>query len=469
MAQYKTPGVYVEETSNLAPSVAGVATAIPAFIGYTATTPTIEPVRISTMLEYETLFGPAPVCTVEVANKKVALKNKGFVMHDSLRLFFDNGGGVCYIVSLGEYPSAAVAAKGYKDAIDQLEAVDEVTLVSCPDLVLVAEDSVVMEVQQYMLKHCADMKDRFALLDIKDNDEKKFRDNIGINGLNYGAAYYPLLKSTYQAEIGFKDVIAYMKANGVTGLAEAEKLATGKYEKQVEGADGKKEKKEVDYTAEELAFKIKNMKAQLPEYDAYLAKLQDEACVITPSAAVAGAIVATDANVGVWQAPANISLASVLNVTKNINNNEQEGLNVDVNAGKSINAIRKFSGKGILIWGARTLDGNDNEWRYISVRRLFSYIEESVQKSTFWAVFQPNDENTWVKIKCQISNFLMGLWRDGALAGTTPEASYYVNVGRGITMSDDDINNGNLIVEIGVAAIRPAEFIVLRFSHKVQQ
>ena len=350
-----------------------------------------------------------------------------------------------------------------------MEAVDEVTLVSCPDLVLVAEDSVVMEVQQYMLKHCADMKDRFALLDIKDNDEKKFRDNIGINGLNYGAAYYPLLKSTYQAEIGFKDVIAYMKANGVTGLAEAEKLATGKYEKQVDGADGKKEKKEVDYTAEELAFKIKNMKAQLLEYDAYLAKLQDEACVITPSAAVAGAIVATDANVGVWQAPANISLASVLNVTKNINNNEQEGLNVDVNAGKSINAIRKFSGKGILIWGARTLDGNDNEWRYISVRRLFSYIEESVQKSTFWAVFQPNDENTWVKIKCQISNFLMGLWRDGALAGSTPEASYYVNVGRGITMSDDDINNGNLIVEIGIAAVRPAEFIVLRFSHKVQE
>ena len=156
-------------------------------------------------------------------------------------------------------------------------------------------------------------------------------------------------------------------------------------------------------------------------------------------------------------------------VTRPINDTIQSGLNIDETGGLSVNAIRVFTGKGTLIWGARTLDGNDNEWRYIPVRRLFNYIEESVQKSTAWAVFQPNDANTWVKIKCQISNFLTGLWREGALAGATPDEAYFVNVGLGITMTEDDIYNGNLKVEVGLAAVRPAEFIVLTFSHKVQE
>ena len=115
------------------------------------------------------------------------------------------------------------------------------------------------------------------------------------------------------------------------------------------------------------------------------------------------------------------------------------------------------------------MDGNSNEWKYIPVRRLFNYIEESVQKSTSWAVFQPNDANTWVKIQCQIENFLTSLWRDGALAGSTPDKAFYVKVGLNETMTSDDILNGNLIVEIGLAAVRPAEFIVLKFSHKVQE
>lgn len=144
-------------------------------------------------------------------------------------------------------------------------------------------------------------------------------------------------------------------------------------------------------------------------------------------------------------------------------------MNVDTTSGKSVNAIRFFTGKGILVWGARTLDGNSNEWRYVSVRRLFNYIEESVQKSTAWAVFQPNDSSTWMKIQCQIENFLTSLWREGALAGATPDKAFFVNVGLGVTMTADDIYNGNLIVEIGLAAVRPAEFIILQFSHKVQE
>ena len=155
-------------------------------------------------------------------------------------------------------------------------------------------------------------------------------------------------------------------------------------------------------------------------------------------------------------------------MSEDLTDDDQAKMNV-VSNGKSINAIRKFTGKGLLVWGARTLDGNSNEWKYIPVRRLFNYIEESVQKSTSWAVFQPNDANTWVKIQCQIENFLTNLWRDGALAGSTPDKAFYVKVGLNETMTSDDILNGNLIVEIGLAAVRPAEFIVLKFSHKVQE
>ena len=148
---------------------------------------------------------------------------------------------------------------------------------------------------------------------------------------------------------------------------------------------------------------------------------------------------------------------------------EQEGLNVDATSGKSINAIRHFSGKGTLVWGARTLAGNDNEWRYIPVRRLFIFIEESVKKATEFVVFEPNDANTWLRVKAMIENFLSKLWREGALAGATPNAAYFVKVGLGQTMTPLDILEGRMNVEIGLAAVRPAEFIILKFSHKLQE
>ena len=118
-----------------------------------------------------------------------------------------------------------------------------------------------------------------------------------------------------------------------------------------------------------------------------------------PSSAVAGIYARVDRERGVWKAPANVSLASVIGPTVKITNEEQEALNVDPTAGKSINAIRSFTGKGTLIWGARTLAGNDNEWRYVPVRRLFNLIEESIQKATAFVVFESNSAVTWLKVK----------------------------------------------------------------------
>jgi phage tail sheath protein FI len=147
----------------------------------------------------------------------------------------------------------------------------------------------------------------------------------------------------------------------------------------------------------------------------------------------------------------------------------QGKLNIDPVSGKSINCIRTFTGRGTLVWGARTLAGNDNEWRYVNVRRFFIMVEESCKRATEPFVFEPNDAGTWVKVQAMIENFLTTLWRQGALQGAKPEHAFYVSVGLGKTMSALDILEGRLIVEIGMAAVRPAEFIILRFMHKLPE
>jgi hypothetical protein len=190
---------------------------------------------------------------------------------------------------------------------------------------------------------------------------------------------------------------------------------------------------------------------------------------LPPSSAIAGVYARVDKDRGVWKAPANVSMNYVTNLSVKITNSDQEDLNVDVVAGKSINAIRAFTGKGILVWGARTLAGNDNEWRYVPVRRFFNMVEESVKKATSQFVFEPNDANTWVKVRAMIENFLILQWRAGALAGAKPEQAFYVRVGLGQTMTAEDILNGYMHIEIGMAVVRPAEFIVLKFSHKLQE
>lgn len=204
-------------------------------------------------------------------------------------------------------------------------------------------------------------------------------------------------------------------------------------------------------------------------YKNLVAKATELMNLLPPSGAIAGVYAAIDRDRGVWKAPANVSLNLVIGPAVKITHEQQASFNVDVNAGKSVNIIRTFAGKGTLVWGARTLAGNDNEWRYVNVRRFFNFVEESVKKATEQFVFEANDANTWVKIQAMIENFLTTLWRQGALQGVKPEHAFYVAVGLGKTMTALDILEGRLIVEIGMAAVRPAEFIILRFSHKMAE
>ncbi|GAB3899913.1 hypothetical protein GCM10028803_21880 [Larkinella knui] len=205
-----------------------------------------------------------------------------------------------------------------------------------------------------------------------------------------------------------------------------------------------------------------------PALKSILNTLKSSSSIVPPSGAVAGIYAYVDGTRGVWKAPANVSLSSVSGVTIELDDKKQESLN-DHPTGKSINAIRTFVGKGILVWGARTLDATSSEWRYVPVRRFYNLVEESARKACEHFVFEPNDANTWVKVRSMIENYLTTLWRQGALAGAKAEQAFYVRVGLKTTMTDVDINEGRMIVTIGMAPVRPAEFIILNFSQLMQQ
>jgi len=183
---------------------------------------------------------------------------------------------------------------------------------------------------------------------------------------------------------------------------------------------------------------------------------------VPPSGHMTGLYARVDNLRGVHKAPANETVAVITGLTDDINTREQDVLNP-----VGINALRTFPNRGIRVWGARTLSGTP-EWRYVNVRRLFIYIEESIRVGTQWVVFEPNNESLWALVRQAVTNFLDSVWRSGALEGTKQEEAFYVHCDRS-TMSEDDIANGRLIVEIGIAPTKPAEFVIFRFRQKTRE
>lgn len=181
--------------------------------------------------------------------------------------------------------------------------------------------------------------------------------------------------------------------------------------------------------------------------------------MVPPSGSVMGIYARSDNSRGVHKAPANEVVKGCTGLECQFNKGEQDILNP-----KGVNLIRSFPGQGIRVWGARTAS-SDGSWKYINVRRLFIYIEESIKANTNWAVFEPNDEVLWVRVQRTISVFLNNMWRNGSLAGSSPEEAFFVNIGRD-TMSQDDIDNGRLVCVIGIAPVKPAEFVIFRITQK---
>lgn len=548
MSNYLTPDVYTEEIPLLPPSVAGVSTAVPAFIGYTEKTlkssddESIRPIRISTLLEYKEIFGKAQSASfvVDVENKNVIKGVKvtppQSTLYHALDLYFKNGGGECYIISVGTYDdySDATAKDAFLDGLKALAKEDEPTLVMLGEAAKLPADDY-HEICTEALRQCNELKDRFCVFDTKkdDIDGSGFRNGIGINNLKYGAAYTPYIQTSLSYKYDDSDVIVKQltssedsafeveyegiritysgdnatspkfRVNGGTGttveitistnnllsiknvpdtgidvntILEAWALISDKKGFDIVAFDESGIVSQTSSPSSQDLIKngqSENLKSykedQSALYNKIVNQLAKEKMILPPSSAIAGVYATTDRERGVWKAPANVSLNAVNGPIVKITSSDQEKLNVDATAGKSINAIRSFVGKGTLVWGARTLAGNDNEWRYVSVRRLFNMIEESTKKASYFAVFEPNDPSTWLKVKAMIESFLYGIWQQGGLAGSTDEQAYFVNVGLGKTMTQQDVLEGRMIIEIGIAATRPAEFIILKFSHKLQE
>ena len=178
---------------------------------------------------------------------------------------------------------------------------------------------------------------------------------------------------------------------------------------------------------------------------------------VPPSGHVAGVFARVDAERGVHKAPANEEVRGVVGLATAIGHDLQEALN-----SRSVNAIRGFPGKGPRVWGARTLS-SDAQWKYVNVRRLLIFIERSIDVGTQWVVFEPNAEPTWKQVTGAASRFLLKVWRDGALLGSKPEQAFFVRCDH-TTMTQNDIDDGRLICVVGVAPVKPAEFIILRFA-----
>ena len=490
--QYATPGVYIEEKSAFSNSVVSVATAIPAFIGYTEKAIagrrdiTNTPMRITSMVEYLSYFGGAPVTTFTLDTdgdnySLTADEGTDYLLFRSLQLFFANGGGACYIVSVGGYGKGVNAAQliGAENGggITSLLKEQEPTLVVVPDAVLL-EESDCATVQQAMIKHCgADTRSRFAILDVwegykartllDDDVVDSARGAYGNNFLDFGASYYPWVNATVVGA----DQLSYQNISNSDSLVEVlnnevdENISAG----YVKAEKGDLIKEEIGKISEDDAnvTSVSNLlKAVSPIYNDILGQVRESLNVLPPSGAIAGIYALVDSSVGVFKAPANVSVSAVSGPTVNVTADEQENLNLPLN-GKAVNAIRPFVGKGTLVWGARTLDGNSGDWRYINVRRTMIMIEQSIKFACEPFVFRPNDANTWLSVRTMITNFLRNQWQVGALVGATESEAFFVDCGLGTTMTPQDVLDGYMKVTVKVAISRPAEFIVITFEQKM--
>ncbi|AKH65179.1 MULTISPECIES: phage tail sheath C-terminal domain-containing protein [Photorhabdus] len=428
-ATYATPGVYIEEDASLSLSINTSPTAIPVFIGKFFKKDGSQPakgscIRIANWLDFTSQFSLSPAVSVQATGDGDEKTYTATVTATSLSAFavqhyFNNGGGVCYLLPLVETVPDEVT-KELETLPDLIEKQQEITLLVCPETNTALKQKVYDAVNS-LLK---DKVGYFLIADSTNGTTDK-----PTTQADKTAVYYPDLVTSFTYSQPADDKIAlhdYTNANTLAALKTASPEEYAKAKKTINDA------------------------------------LRATKIILPPSAAVAGAYAATDVNRGVWKAPANLAL----------NNAKPSVALTDTDQGTmneaGINVIRAFTGKGTLIWGSRTLDKTDN-WRYIPVRRLFNAAERDIKKAMRFAVFEPNSQPTWKRVQAAIDNYLYQLWQQGALAGNKPQEAYFVQIGKDITMSDTDIKQGKMIVKVGMAAVRPAEFIILQFSQNVAQ
>lgn len=521
----RTPGVYIQEPDGFPPSIVGVATALPAFIGYTQSGPLNAPVRIQSMADFVATFGDAFqelfyvvaddvetgdgfVGTVVLGSKShgvARFASARFNLYNSLRMFFANGGSDCIILSCGAFvDDSGAPVPVRRDALlAGLDAVaDQIgpTILAIPDAALLAADNGTLapfaDVTVAMLRQCLDKGDRVAIIDVWTDPAAETRPDIdpdilafreGLAGapsgsLRYGMAYFPnLITSLVLA--GDVTVDSLSGAGLGSTAAAMDEYARYLYPAEQGSEDPRYAQVKPylaafaagDWTPAGAAPQPGRMSASqltsalaaaLPDFTHLLALIAASRNVMPPSGAMAGLYASNDRNAGVWNAPANVGIATVVAPLIPISDADQQDLNVPVD-GLAVNAIRTFVGRGTLVWGARTLDGNSNDWRYIHVSRTMIFIEQSVKQALETFVFTPNEAATWATVTSMIESFLHGLWAAGGLMGSSPDEAYNVQCGLGSTMTPDDILSGTMRVQLTLQMVHPAEFMELVFTQQM--
>jgi len=493
-----TPGVYIQEFDAYPNSVVPASSSIPAFVGYTEKAKkgtkdlTNIPTQVTSLSDYVENFGGKPDIKFNIqadADSTYTLKmdpKTRFNMFAAIRFFYANGGRTCYIVSAGGYdPAKGVEALPLNDekktlGLPTLLKEQEPSLLVIPDAVLL-EAEACYTLQKAMITHCKTMQNRFAILDVHDGYKapggdvkviKNFRAGINLGGENmqWAAAYYPWLNTTLfqDSEIDFtainnlKELVNLLKAeNAASKLSQSQKDAIDETLDTIETTGKSNDDEKINTLSNTL-------KTVSPLYQKILNDLRKEINLMPPSSGMAGVYSLVDNDYGVQKAPANVSMTNVIDPTVNISNEEQDDLNVPLD-GLAVNAIRSFVGQGPLVWGARTLDGNSQDWKYINVRRSMIMLEQSIKNAAEAYVFEPNDANTWADVKSMIVIFLATQWRNGVLAGAGQDDAFIVDVGLGTTMTPADILDGIMNVTVKVALLRPAEFLVITFQQQMKK
>ncbi len=602
----KTPGVYVTEFSAFPPSIVGVATAVPIFIGYTETAkdPTtnrqmyLQAVPISSMADYYSYFGygytakgivepqpvdatsgkPTMVYDFEAASSDgSATKVNAYVVGTSetkahsvsyvsqfnlfqaMQLFYGNGGGNCYVISVANYwgtqsiaptPDADPTTVSKDDLSKGLDVAHDTrggTMLVIPDACLLFNSETKDGVTTYsyddygkiavdMINQAGQLQDRVAILDMPgalipanwtykgmQDTANAFYAAISPAAayFSYGTCYGPAIESSLLS----KTDVTY--AN-LTGAAESTTLmnnllttqALGLYPSTTDGTTTKYSSTFVDVAAHiAAAFPVASADvtatantdpanttgvtkadpillvsmtptttppavaapttdAEIKSLDQYLLNavpligniqqiLANKLNVAPPSGAMAGIWALNDAQRGVWNAPANFSVNETVAPMVPLTDTQQGEFNVPLN-GNAIDILRAMVNRGTVVWGARTLDGNSLDYRYIQVRRTLIYIEQSIKNALEQFVFAANDGGTWATVVATISNFLTQLWQAGGLMGDKASDAFTVKCGVPTTMSGLDVLNGYMIVNVTVQMIHPAEFIELTFTQTMQ-
>jgi Bacteriophage tail sheath protein len=502
MPTYLTPGVYVEEVPSTSKPIEGVGTSIAAFVGLAPGGPVNTPMRISNWTQFAKIFGDPN----EPDNGPFM---EGAYLAHSVYGFFQNGGSLCWVVRVGApenggaRPVAALPAAADKGVetyrAQALEGVDggvKVEIAEEPSaeegggtykLIVDAGSAGHEEFEGLTLK-----KGRNNLATKVNSGSKLIK--IEETGASLPEAQRAPAPGTYalsapsvapeKVDAGdFEGDVSRRK--GMGGLAAVDEVTMvvmpdimtlgddnhlrdlqGKMIAHCETAGDRMAI--LDAPADLLPQEVLEWRMNTAGYDSKFATLYypwievmdpltNQPMLIPPSGHVAGAWCRTDAKRGVHKAPANEVVLGANGLGFQVTHAEQGGLNK-----VGINCIRAFPGRGIRIWGARTLS-SDPEWRYINVRRLFNYVAESIMEGTQWSVFEPNDQRLWMQLRVAASNFLLRTWREGALFGATPEQAFFVKCDEE-TNPPEVVEAGQVICEIGIAPVKPAEFVVFRLS-----